>query len=341
VTDYSGAGFGSGPFRVESFRPNETLTLVRNPYYPGPGPKVERTVYKIIQPPVARLAEFRRGLIDIMGVPDDYYDQLSADPGTAKLISRAESLNVYFLGFNCTRAPFDDVTVRRAFAQALDVRTVCEALLGDRAVPASGPIPPGIPGRSAAVRGIGYDLNSARSVLAAAGLVKGRAVRFLCGADKDTINICRTILGELSKAGLDVQLIPRETGTFKQMLKNGDFDVYYYSWWADYPDAENFLAPLFLTSSDRGGGNPTGYSNPEVDKLIGRLQREPDPQKRAQLCGIIEQMVVSDASRVWLWHRQELTIRQPWVENYILYPIYNADKGSLVGIKPPEGPQTR
>jgi len=339
VENFNEAGFGSGPFRISEFRTNERLVLVRNPHYPAPGPRVDRVVYKIIQPPVARLAEFRRGLIDIMDVPGDYYEDLSRDRRTKDLIVRTDSFNVYFLGINCTAQPFDDVRVRRALAASLDTAAVVEALFPGRAIVAHGPMPPGIPGNApeaTAGTKTPYDPALTRRLLTEADFDRSRTVRFLCGADKDTIKICQAIAGELHKAGFKVELMPRERGTFKQMLKTGDFDVYYYSWWADYPDAENFLAPLFMTSADRSGGNPTGYASAEVDALIRRAQAEPDPTARAALYREIEDIIIAESPRVWLWHRQELTLRQPWVEGYRPSPIYNTDKGNLIRIVPPE-----
>ncbi|KPK99386.1 MAG: hypothetical protein AMK75_06530 [Planctomycetes bacterium SM23_65] len=342
VENFNQAGFGSGPFRVKEFRTNERLVLERNPHYPGPGPHVDRVVYKIIQPPVARLAEFRRGLIDIMDVPGDYYEQLSTDPETKNLILRTDSFNVYFIGINCTRPPFDDVRVRHALACSLDTPAIVEALFAGRAVEAQGPMPPGIPGNNPEVdpghimsKKSPYDPQRARKLLAEAQFDLDDPVRFLCGADKDTIKICQALAGELRKVGLQIELMPRERGTFKQMLKSGDFDVYYYSWWADYSDAENFLAPLFMTSPDRSGGNPTGYSNAGVDQMIRQAQREADARVRAELYRKIQKLVIRDCPRVWLWHRQELTLRQPWVKDYRPSPIYNTDKGNLIRIVRP------
>lgn len=337
VTDFNTAGFGTGPFRVKEFRTNERLVLERNPHYPGPGPEVDAVVYKIIQPPVARIAEFRQGLIDVMDVPGDYHDSLSRDPRTKDLIVCTDSFNVYFLGINCTAPRFGDAKVRKALAHTLDVKAIVEALYPGRARPAKGPIPPGIPGYDPDVEGVAFEAARAKALLAEAAFDLAEPVRFLCGSDKDTIKTCQALAGELRKIGLNIELTPREKGTFKQMLKSGDFDLYYYSWWADYPDAENFLAPLFLTSPDRSGGNPTGYSNREVDALIRAAQRETDASRRAALYRRIQNIILDDCPRVWLWHTRELTLRQPWVNNYTPSPIYNTDKGNLIRIVPPTG----
>jgi peptide/nickel transport system substrate-binding protein/oligopeptide transport system substrate-binding protein len=335
VKDFNEAGFGSGPFRVKSFRADEQLVLERNPCYPGPGPQVDRVAYKIIEPPIAQIAEFRRGLIDLMDVPHDYYEQLSGDPGTKDLIVRTDSFNVYFLAINCTEERFRNVQVRRALAHALNVSGIAKALYPGQATGALGPIPPGIPGYDPEVEGIAHDPARARELLASANFDVTKPIRLLCGSDKDTVKNCQTIEGALRRSGFTVELMSRETGTFKQMLRTGDWDLSYYSWWADYPDAENFLAPLVMTSADRGSANTTGYSNPEVDRLIKASQTELDAAKRARLYAAAQKIVIAEAPRVWLWHRQELTLCQPWVKDYRPSPIYNTDKGNLILIVPP------
>ncbi len=335
VMDFNDEAFGTGPFRLVSFVPNQQVTLERNPCYPGPGPYVDRVVFRIIEPPISRLGEFQRGLIDIMEVPTEMYSRVADDPNLAPFIARTAAFNTYFIGFNCASGPFSDVRLRRAVASALDRKGLAAAVYPGRAAAAEGPVPPGVAGYDPNVRGVSYDMNCAKALLAAAKFDASRPVRFLCGSGKETVKVCQALRGELIKLGLSVELVPRESGTFKQSLKAGDFDLYYYSWYADYPDAENFLAPLFQTAPDRGGSNPTGYSNPALDALILQSQREPDATKRAALYARIQQTAVDDCPRAWLWHLDEVAIRQPWISGYFPSPVYNTEKSNLVRIVRP------
>jgi len=335
LTDFNNAGFGSGPFRVAAFRPGERLVLERNPHYRGPGPEVDRVVYRIVDTAVSQMSHYRKGEIDIMDVPGERYAVLSADAKTRDLVHRVNAANVYFLGINCTSPRFGDVRARRALAHAIDASLLVDTILEGRASVARGPIPPGIPGYDPTVTRVAHDPSRARALAADAGFDLAQPVRFLCKSSPDTRKRCEAIAGELEKSGFKVTLMPYEDVTFKQMLRRGDFDVYYYSWWADYFDAENFLAPLFLTSSDRSGGNPTGYSNPRVDALIRAAQRDADADKRATLYAETQRIVLDDCPRVWLWHTRDVTIRQPWVEGYRPSPIYNTDKGNRIRIVKP------
>jgi peptide/nickel transport system substrate-binding protein/oligopeptide transport system substrate-binding protein len=109
--------------------------------------------------------------------------------------------------------------------------------------------------------------------------------------------------------------------------------MFYLSWWADYPDPENFLFPLFHSSNHGPGGNRTRYSNATVDALIDKGRDTLDEKKRNSLYQRAEELIVADAPWVFLWHRTDFTIRQPWVKNYKIYPIYSMDKGNDIFIE--------
>jgi len=49
--------------------------------------------------------------------------------------------------------------------------------------------------------------------------------------------------------------------------------MFWISWWADYPDPENFLFPLFHSSNHGPSGNRTRYTNKTVDALIESGQK--------------------------------------------------------------------
>ncbi len=46
-----------------------------------------------------------------------------------------------------------------------------------------------------------------------------------------------------------------------------------------------------------------------------------------------EELIVADAPWVFLWHRTDFIIRQPWIKNYKIYPVYSMDKGTDIEIK--------
>jgi len=321
-----------GPWRIRKLEPDVAVTLEANPFYFGDKPKLAAVRFRIIKNPFAMAAEFRQGRLDVIDVPDSF-DSFFRQNGTWQpLMDSVEGQNTFYLGFNCTRAPFDNRDFRRAAAMAIDRKSIIDGVLRGRATAAVGPIPPGVSGYDAAFKGLPFDREAAKAEFMRLG-VAGRPLEILVMANADSIVVAQAIAGQLKAAGLTVEVAARERGTFKSLLAKGDFDMVYYSWVADYADGENFLAPLFGTSADRGGGNYTAYSNLEVDALIAKAATTTADAERAEIYGKIVGIVVNDAPRVFLWHAKRITVRQPWVKGWALQHVYNAQRFAGVSLQ--------
>lgn len=75
---------------------------------------------------------------------------------------------------------------------------------------------------------------------------------------------------------IGVQLDVREFDdwpAFRKALQHGELQMFRYAWYADYPDPDNFLYPLFHSQSQT---NYFRYSNPVVDELLNNARRETD-----------------------------------------------------------------
>lgn len=64
---------GFGPFKVESVRPGESVTLVANEYYYKGRPKIDKVIIDVVNP-TSIVAELKAGNYDIAELPADQYD---------------------------------------------------------------------------------------------------------------------------------------------------------------------------------------------------------------------------------------------------------------------------
>jgi oligopeptide transport system substrate-binding protein len=94
-------------------------------------------------------------------------------------------------------------------------------------------------------------------------------------------------------------------------LQGGDVQLFTYTWFADYPDPDNFLYPLFHSAGHR---NYFRYRNLAVDKLLDDARRETDDLRRAKLYREAEQLILQDAPAVMLLHYTYERVFQPYVE---------------------------
>src|SRR5437660_1688450 len=87
-------------------------------------------------------------------------------------------------------------------------------------------------------------------------------------------------------------------------------------WWADYPDADNFLYPLFYSGSAGPGGNYAFYADAGTDSLILAARRTTDEAARTALYRRIDDRVYAAAPWLYLWFPKDLWAHRPDVSGW-------------------------
>ena len=117
---------------------------------------------------------------------------------------------------------------------------------------------------------------------------------------------------------------------FKDAIRQGKCDAYLLDWIADYPDAENFLFPLFHSSQTMRRNR---YSNPKVDALIKEIQQESTLQKRVTLIRQAEEKIIADAPWIFLWHSRKYFLTSPDIFNYEPSMMFFGERWTMVDKK--------
>jgi len=328
--DFTTHPVGSGPYRLTEWKHNSHLLLDRNANYFGGMAEAAGLRYRIIPEDLTALTEFELGNLDVISVPASEYRRIIKMDAGKNLVSSMEGINTYYLGFNCSRPPFDNVRAREAVSCAIDRKKILETFYEGRGRLAHGPIPD-ILRRWDAPLPPAYDPVAAIKFVDAAGL-KGRKIQFYVTADPEVVDIAEIIQSYLRSAGLSVTIKQLEWSSYKAAINNGEADMFWISWWADYPDPENFLFPLFHSSNHGPSGNRTRYTNKAVDALIEAGQKSSSREERDHYYCLAEKAIVEDMPWVFFWHKTDITVRQPTLRNYRIYPIYSMDKGLEVSL---------
>ena len=109
-------------------------------------------------------------------------------------------------------------------------------------------------------------------------------------------------------------------------------------WYADYPDAENFLYPLLHSANKGVGGNVSFFQHAEFDRLVSTARREPDEAKRNVLYQQADSLAFHEAPMVFLYFYNELYAVQPWLKGFKPPVIFNGQRWINVSISPPAQP---
>ncbi|MFF4507118.1 ABC transporter substrate-binding protein [Streptomyces sp. NPDC001401] len=135
------APIGTGPYKVAS-QTAEKTTLVRNPQYTRTRAAADKVVFSVIPDDTARQLALRSGSVDGGPVTNrKSVAQWKAIPDAT--VYASPSLSQDFLAMDVTRAPFDDVHVRRAVAHSIDIAGIMKAGFDAYARPMTGLVPAG------------------------------------------------------------------------------------------------------------------------------------------------------------------------------------------------------
>jgi TolB protein len=220
---------------------------------------------------------------------------------------------VQYVGFNTTRAPFDNPLVRQAFAYAIDRQQIVDMAreydLGDVEL-ATTLTPPETLGRDLSGEvGISFDPQKAKELLSKAGYSDPSdfpSVTFLVSVSGAVAPGARfnmaSAMAEMWKTylGVTVQVQDTNWSGFSNRLKTDPPDLYWMAWVADYNDPDNFLREIFHSGSQYNYG---GFANSEFDQLVDRAKDSNDPAERQELYIHAERILCEiDAAVIPIYH---------------------------------------
>ncbi|NIA18485.1 MAG: hypothetical protein GWO85_00145 [Simkaniaceae bacterium] len=314
---------GSGPWKLESWERDGEIIFVCNESYWGKNTKMSRLRIRILSEPMTRSAEFEAGNLDILDVPNVEVRAWQNHPRWGKYFYTEDDLSLYYVGMNCSRPPFNDIRLRKAMNLAVDREKIIEVLRFGVGIPASGPVPPSL------LKGpppdpYPYDPEEALRLLDEAGFPQGFETKLWVAGDAEMYHVLEAIQSYWQAVGIRVELLRSDWNVFRTAVKAGKPDLYYLSWFADYPDGENFLYPLFHSQESMVKRNR--FSNAEIDSLIERIQALIASPERDSLIARTNKRVFEEAPWVFLWYPESNVVIQPWLKGFVSKLIFNAQR---------------
>jgi len=327
---------GFGPFTLKEWVHDSFISLVKNPFWPGTAditiPKLDEIQFVMLDP-VAQLAEYEAGNLDVAIVPGAETPRVKADPVLGKEYYSAPSLCTYYYGFN-TKAKFvDDVRVRQALSMAVDRQSLIDNVTKAGQQPAQWFSRPGLVAAPTMDDypdlGIKYDPVAAKALIDAYLAEKG-----ITAADVDITLMFNTSSGhqQIAEAiqqmwktnlGLDIKVTNQEWAVYLATIKDpvATPQIWRLGWCLDYPDANNFMREVFIhggsSNPKEGGGINWGADDPNYadwEKLVLDAAKERDPLKRIALYAQAEEIFVdTEAAIIPIYWYTSSSVTKPYV----------------------------
>lgn len=292
---------GSGPYKIASLKPGESLTIERNPYYYGKLGQWERVTFRFINDAGARVAALLGGDVDFIdAVPPSLVERIKSEPKFE--IFSGPSARALFLAMDSARDktpfvtdadgkpvtvnPLKNRKVRQALTHAVDRTAIVQRILGGLAFPTGQITPPGYGGYEPAITVPTYDPELSKKLLAEAGYPNGFGLTVHCPNDRfvEDAKICQALGQMFTRIGLKakVETLPMSVLSPRAMDKNGERFSMNMMGWSDSVGEARVLGQVLHTpdGAAQGAWNWGGYSNPKLDALFDEAMTIPDAQAR-------------------------------------------------------------
>jgi peptide/nickel transport system substrate-binding protein/oligopeptide transport system substrate-binding protein len=299
---YKRKPIGNGAFKLDgSWNPGDDIKLVKWDGYKGPNmPEADAVTYRFIPNADTAYNEFLAGTVDFVDVPPTKVKTFKTDAPDGWVTSESSGAN--YLTLPAWDQRYKNPKLRHAFSLAIDRKSFAD-LVG-LATPASGLIGPDMNGyRADACKYCNFDVAKAKQLLQEAGGFSG-TVFINYNTSSATGQIFAEAIGNMLRQnlGLQVKYAGKQASEITTLADTRKLDGLRFSGWGhDYPSIEDYLTPMFKSNGD---ANFSGYSNPELDKVLARGDAEPDPEKAIKVYQQAEDIALEDMPLIPLYAKQ-------------------------------------
>jgi oligopeptide transport system substrate-binding protein len=301
---------GTGPYMVQDWKHNQSITLVKNPDYWNTGDSgnsatagyVDTINFPIFVDQDTEWLAFQKGDTDYSSIPSGNYRAALNNPSTKDgtwTVKAYPATIVYFLSLIMNKPLLGgdaNLPIRAALNLAADREAVSNVVNEGVTIPSDSICPVTIPGYKAGLNPYATDPSKAQAELDKMGGNVPSEIPYWFNTGSGHDKIAQALVAGWQKAmpSLKFKLNGIETNSYwTQAGENKAPGILRMGWIADYPSIDNFIY-LFTTEGGKYGSY-SFYSNPEVDKLFKQARSTTDQTQRFNIYNEAEKLILTDA----------------------------------------------
>jgi peptide/nickel transport system substrate-binding protein len=312
------AAIGTGPYRLDSYRPGDRAVLRRNDAYWGGREPWEVVNYRFLPNDGARSAAVLAGDVDVIDqVPSSDLARLRRDSRIA--LSEVQGVRLIYIspdardgsvpfitdndGKPLAQNPFRDRRVRQALSISIQRDALAERIMEGTAAPAGQWMPEGTFGYNTDVRVPAYDAAGARRLLAEAGFPNGFRLTLHSPNDRypNDSKLAQAVAQMWSRIGVQTQVEALPWTTFASRSARQEFGIRLAGWGSTTGEASSMIINILATHDTAkrlGSNNHARYSNPELDDLLARASSTVDDAEREAVLRQAVKLATDEAAMI-------------------------------------------
>jgi peptide/nickel transport system substrate-binding protein len=315
--NFSNAPVCVGPFKFASRVAQNSIKVVKDPlYYDAAKVHLDAIEYRIITDSSIRSANLKSGdaqVADSLSTQDA--PELQKDSNVTVLQSQSlgyQGLTINIANGNGIGNPLKPLTtplakdprVRQALALSIDREALVKSIFNGLNTVACSPVSPKSEFTSDAAQVCpAHDPAKAKDLLKQAGVATPYKVEMVTSNNPDSLRLAQALQGMVKEGGFDLVIKPVEYASLLDQQDRGDFELLQLGWSGRVdPDANiyNFVGTT-------GSQNVSGYSSPEVDKLLTDARQATDKAQRVKLYGDVVKKLQEDDPIIYMYRQRNLT----------------------------------
>lgn len=249
-----------GPYRLETNRPGEVVSFVRNDDYFGKKPQLTRILFQNIPESATQRLLLERGDIDFvadLNATDIEAVENSENARVETVLSHA----VMELTFNKGNPIFSDARVTEAFKYLIDYDGLLNTVLKDAAIQRNTLVPLGAFGGLNEEEGAPYslDLEKAKQLITEAGYPDGFTASLYSVLIPGFPEVAQHLQANAAKIGITLDVQPKQDSDLFPLYRSRQYDIVLVRWDALYPDSDAMVSRYAYNPDNSVEGNQTQF----------------------------------------------------------------------------------